>query len=1045
MKPLKLNLSAFGPYADLTEIDFEKFGTTGLFLITGETGAGKTTIFDAISFALYGEVSGENRGEDILRSDFAKPDTETYVKFTFENQGKLYEIKRIPKYARPSKRDKDKLITKNSYAELLLPNGTIITGVKDVTEKITEELGINHKQFKQISMIAQGEFLKLLLANSEDRGKIFRKVFSTHVYEQIQLKLKDMARQEKKNLDDLNSAILQHYEEIICSENYIEKFQNLRQSVYAVDEILNMLESIIGESSAMLEQYNLQSENITKQKDKLIKTITEAKNSNNLILKLEENQELILKLDTKKQDISIKEQKIIMAKKALYNIKPLADKVEDLKKREDEAGKYIVIKNKDIEENKKNKVEVEKNLNKLNLEEDKRERLNLEIRKLEESLPKYIEFENNQKNYRKTTETVKIKKDTLNTMEAEFNEDKKTINFMVKELEKYSEIETEKIKNENIAEKLKNDLKNINNEKNDFSECIVLLSELKGEKEKFIAKENEHKKSKEEYNKMESLFYYEQAGILAEKLNEGEACPVCGSKNHPQKAVKSTEAPDQNSLNIKKKKVEKLNEDLVKLVATCNSLESDLRFKQNKVYENVLELAKVYSKEFEIKELKNYIKIIIEVLEAKNKEAAETVMLSTEKYNKKIKLEKELKQLNSKNEKDLELITKSKEELAKSNSEVAILENEIKHIKLSLEYENEKEATKILKEKNELLEKMKKELLETQNKNQKLTEIINKDESLKKEKILELEKLNLEKTNAETLLLNTLKEYEFADMETYINSLMKEQDIKKHENEIESYKNEYGKIKSNIEQLKEQIGKNEKIDIKKVEEEGEKLKKELQELNEKLNVCSHNLKTNQKAYEKIKTKKNAREVKEKLYGEIKIISDTANGELKGKAKLPFEQYVQRVYFDMVLEEANKRLQRMTENRYYLTRKEEAENNKSISGLEIDAMDNWTGKKRGVKSLSGGESFKASLSLALGLSDVVQNFSGGVKLETMFVDEGFGSLDNESLEKAMEILLALTEGNRLVGIISHVDELKEKIDKKLLIKRDKQGSNVEIII
>ena len=274
---------------------------------------------------------------------------------------------------------------------------------------------------------------------------------------------------------------------------------------------------------------------------------------------------------------------------------------------------------------------------------------------------------------------------------------------------------------------------------------------------------------------------------------------------------------------------------------------------------------------------------------------------------------------------------------------------------------------------------------------------------------------------------------------------MSEQDIKKHENEIELFKNEYKNINTIIKQLKEQIGKNEKIDIKKIEEEGEKLKKELQELNEKLNGCSHNLITNQKVYEKITTKKDAREAKEKLYGEIKIISDTANGELKGKAKLPFEQYVQRVYFDMVLEEANKRLQKMTENRYYLTRKEEAENNKSISGLEIDAMDNWTGKKRGVKSLSGGESFKASLSLALGLSDVVQNFSGGVKLETMFVDEGFGSLDNESLEKAMEILLALTEGNRLVGIISHVDELKEKIDKKILIKRDKQGSNVEIIV
>jgi len=283
----------------------------------------------------------------------------------------------------------------------------------------------------------------------------------------------------------------------------------------------------------------------------------------------------------------------------------------------------------------------------------------------------------------------------------------------------------------------------------------------------------------------------------------------------------------------------------------------------------------------------------------------------------------------------------------------------------------------------------------------------------------------------------------FANLNDYKNAILSADDINRIEAEISQYQEAVTKVNQVVENLKDQINSSIEVDIAALEDDQNELKQQQAKRQDELENIGHIIQNNEGILEALKTKQQERAQTEWAYGEMKMLSDTANGDLRGKQKLPFEQYVQGVYFDMVLLEANKRFGTMTDNRYILVRKDGGANNQSKSGLEIDVEDKWTLKRRSVKSLSGGESFKASLALALGLSDIVQNFAGGVQLDTMFIDEGFGSLDSESLEKAMEILAGLTEGSRLVGIISHLDELKEKIDKKIVISRDPQGSGVRL--
>jgi exonuclease SbcC len=402
--------------------------------------------------------------------------------------------------------------------------------------------------------------------------------------------------------------------------------------------------------------------------------------------------------------------------------------------------------------------------------------------------------------------------------------------------------------------------------------------------------------------------------------------------------------------------------------------------------------------------------------------------------------EKDLMLLENKINSSDEALLKMRDDRSQIEVGLAALQAEIVSLKDKLQFADKKQAEEEMQGKNEILNELKALLQRAQREYQEVCDQINEAVTLKLSNQEQLEKISQEEEKAKKVLMQALEQYRFIDTEAYIMALLSDQEIKKREDEIESFMQAVQATETKISQLEKQINGRGKEDISALENDKKELVNRSNSLQLEQENIEHGIKNNQGILKSLKSKGKQRDQVEKIYQDIKPLSDTANGELSGKQKVAFEQYVQGVYFDMVLQEANKRFGIMSGNRYSLVRNEGGVDKRSKSGLEIDVKDRHTAKTRSVKSLSGGESFKASLSLALGLSDVVQNFSGGVQVDTMFIDEGFGTLDSESLETAMDILAELTEGDRLVGIISHLEELKNRIDKKIIISRDPQGSS-----
>jgi exonuclease SbcC len=402
--------------------------------------------------------------------------------------------------------------------------------------------------------------------------------------------------------------------------------------------------------------------------------------------------------------------------------------------------------------------------------------------------------------------------------------------------------------------------------------------------------------------------------------------------------------------------------------------------------------------------------------------------------------EKDLMLLENKINSSDEALLKMRDDRSQIEVGLAALQAEIVSLKDKLQFADKKQAEEEMQGKNEILNELKALLQRAQREYQEVCDQINEAVTLKLSNQEQLEKISQEEEKAKKVLMQALEQYRFIDTEAYIMALLSDQEIKKREDEIESFMQAVQATETKISQLEKQINGRGKEDISALENDKKELVNRSNSLQLEQENIEHGIKNNQGILKSLKGKGKQRDQVEKIYQDIKPLSDTANGELSGKQKVAFEQYVQGVYFDMVLQEANKRFGIMSGNRYSLVRNEGGVDKRSKSGLEIDVKDRHTAKTRSVKSLSGGESFKASLSLALGLSDVVQNFSGGVQVDTMFIDEGFGTLDSESLETAMDILAELTEGDRLVGIISHLEELKSRIDKKIIISRDPQGSS-----
>jgi len=918
MRIQKLTLSAFGPYAGKTEIDMSAFSEGGLYLITGDTGAGKTTIFDAIAFALYGEASGKLREPSMLRCRYAQEDVPTFVELEFSYKGVPYKINRNPEYTRKSKR-KDKSVLEKSDAYIITPKKTI-TGARNVTTEVENITGLSREQFSQTAMIPQGEFLKLLLASTDERSEILRKVFSTEIFIQLQEKIKSDYNLAKNENNLLHEKLNDTYSQIKPAEGTVFESTLKDAGPYSnVSEILFMLDEQIKNEAFEI--------------DETLKNTSEYEKSINLLsVKLSKAQTAektrleIVSLEKSEKDntrllLSCTEE---YEKAELYKdtIKQLSDETALLKSK---AGSFSAI-----DEKSKTVALAKKECDKLK---------NL-----------LISAEASEKETVKQIEAEKLKKSEHDACVLEL-----------------SRCETEQAK-------LSSALDAVNGILNDIKICKDTRLEHEKLKAEYVAAKNESEKQLENYEFKRRLFLDCQAGLIAQELKENAPCPVCGSLNHPKPAKLLENAPSREEIELLKKQYNLADKNTTQLSQKAGEKSGRLNVLIDKIQ---ADFKKLYPDETE-----NNDEILISkkmYLETLLKEEDKKHISLSEKINANKAAEKNIADLENKN---TDIIAKIKELSEKSASKEAFAagaEKQVEEEKIKIGFSSLNEINEVINEK-----KCKKAALE------------------------------------ETI-------------DTALKSMNSAQ------NALNICRTQIKTLKSQIENIHAENENIENITL-----EIEKLKDEKKSLDDKSRHLIINAQLNKDAYKKISGLKEKTEASDKKLSWLKPLNDTANGISQGKEKIKLETYVQAAYFEQILYNANLRFISMTNGRYELRRRKTADNLKSSSGLDIDVFDHYSDTSRNVKTLSGGESFMASLSLALGLSDKIQATLGGIKIESMFVDEGFGNLDDETLDSAINALMSVSDGRLSVGIISHVSELKNRIDRQLYVKKARNTSTVEII-
>lgn len=1040
MRPIKLTISAFGPYASKQVIDFEELKGRNIFVISGKTGAGKTTIFDAISYALYGEASGESRETDSLRSHFADDNTETYVELEFELRGEKYTVNRVPKQKKKKARGEG-YTEKSADATLTLPDGKVITKVKNVTDKIIEILGITREQFKQIVMLAQGEFKKLLLADSVEREGIFRKIFNTYDFEKIQAELKDKAanlsknRTKSKHEMEINLKNIKGEHDIVIDE-YVD-FPLVIEKLKDLLERDNNIYKTLNEEGKEVDN-NLQVKN---QEKAIIET------NNNLLKEKEIITKALEELLSKEDEYKNKSKTIIDGKNA-KEVKYIEDKLIETTKKLTKREEDYNLSLKNIDSLKLKQEEANKLLQIEESKECDREKLSVEINNLNKLEEKIIELDSLNNKVMHLKQSAENSKLQIINNKKETEELKKSKEEKELQLKDIATLETKKVE-------LESDIKAKNKTLDEVRELFKVIRsfqntyiEHNNKAKEYKEFEVEYKKVKENYEKMDDLYKKEQAGILASKLQENEPCPVCGSTNHPNKATikENLKIPTKEELKVAKENLDKLEKENLEKINNLTTLNSNKTTYLEQVNNHLsmlsatLNIDKTFNSETAkvVKNLGTELKSVIDKLK-------DELLKVIDKISLKEKIEKELNLITTTiNEREHSLI---KLEECEKNYTTELTQN----ITKIDEYKKEiPENITDLKTLNNLIEVKTKELNISKEKlaklrleNENLAKKLEGENSTSKEINKSIEELKLEIANNKANFNEAIKEQGFDNIQTYEDAKLQISMVESLEKEVENYNSELKLTKAKQEDI---INKTKDIvfmDITTIDEEIRSIqnnKKELESKLRELHAIIVGNKTILKNVENLNIEFKEIEEEYKVLGEL---ADLANG--KKAPYISFERYILASYFEDIIEAANIRLEKMTGDRFSLIRKTSKSKGAGQKGLELEIYDNYTDSSRDVSSLSGGESFKASLSLALGLSDIVQSNAGGVSLDTMFVDEGFGTLDPQSLDNAIDSLLELQRGGRLVGIISHVEELKERIDAKLEVTSTSKGSKVEFNI
>lgn len=1040
MRPIKLTISAFGPYASKQVIDFEELKGRNIFVISGKTGAGKTTIFDAISYALYGEASGESRETDSLRSHFADDNTETYVELEFELRGEKYTVNRVPKQKKKKARGEG-YTEKSADATLTLPDGKVITKVKNVTDKIIEILGITREQFKQIVMLAQGEFKKLLLADSVEREGIFRKIFNTYDFEKIQAELKDKAanlsknRTKSKHEMEINLKNIKGEHDIVIDE-YVD-FPLVIEKLKDLLERDNNIYKTLNEEGKEVDN-NLQVKN---QEKAIIET------NNNLLKEKEIITKALEELLSKEDEYKNKSKTIIDGKNA-KEVKYIEDKLIETTKKLTKREEDYNLSLKNIDSLKLKQEEANKLLQIEESKECDREKLSVEINNLNKLEEKIIELDSLNNKVMHLKQSAENSKLQIINNKKETEELKKSKEEKELQLKDIATLETKKVE-------LESDIKAKNKTLDEVRELFKVIRsfqntyiEHNNKAKEYKEFEVEYKKVKENYEKMDDLYQKEQAGILASKLQENEPCPVCGSTNHPNKATikENLKIPTKEELKVAKENLDKLEKENLEKINNLTTLNSNKTTYLEQVNNHLsmlsatLNIDKTFNSETAkvVKNLGTELKSVIDKLK-------DELLKVIDKISLKEKIEKELNLITTTiNEREHSLI---KLEECEKNYTTELTQNITKIDEYKKEIPENitdfKTLNNLIEVKTKELNISKEKLAKLRLENENLAKKLEGENSTSKEINKSIEELKLEIANNKANFNEAIKEQGFDNIQTYEDAKLQISMVESLEKEVENYNSELKLTKAKQEDI---INKTKDIvfmDITTIDEEIRSIqnnKKELESKLRELHAIIVGNKTILKNVENLNIEFKEIEEEYKVLGEL---ADLANG--KKAPYISFERYILASYFEDIIEAANIRLEKMTGDRFSLIRKTSKSKGAGQKGLELEIYDNYTDSSRDVSSLSGGESFKASLSLALGLSDIVQSNAGGVSLDTMFVDEGFGTLDPQSLDNAIDSLLELQRGGRLVGIISHVEELKERIDAKLEVTSTSKGSKVEFNI
>lgn len=1065
MKPLKLTLSAFSSYAGVTEIDFEK-ADHGLFLITGDTGAGKTTIFDAISFALYGETSSDSRDGTMMRSQYAKEGEETWVELAFLDRGKVYRIRRSPAYQRISKRknrDGERTVTTvQAKAALVLPDGSEFPGrIGDVNEKIREIVGVDRNQFSQIAMIAQGEYMRLLHASSKDRKEIFSRIFNTGIYRTIQQKLKELDNGLFIRLKDNENLYRHELSQVsvpISRPDLRERWVEISDKPETKEEeILALLEEIAAESSRQALESGVEQEKYVRELAVLAQKLELVKEQNRRLNDYDAARKILVGLEEKIPGYEEKSARLERAERA----RPLEPV---LKAREsDEAElkmatgrvKELVRELKEI----KKPLEEAVRLRQESQEElsNRRPALEVSIGRLKEAMPSYDILDEK----RRKLQILKAEAEKLTRWQQESEHRVAGLELTRKALTLEEEslsmtpINLEKIsKREGLLENRLKELRQLE-AKLGILETLTTASLQK--KKEVLAAQRRYNGAEEDYGRKNSLFIAVQAGIMAKGLMEGDPCPVCGSLHHPSKAVIKREDVTEQQVNEAREKREEADrayreaaagsqECLIRLEEQERQVteqESGL-FKESGAPQPEADGATGQNPSPELKQEERKKRVLLEM---------ETCLsLAKETAVKKRELERLVTLLEENRRKQLENRQEKEEEeqklgLLRPKSQDAVIhyrqaQTGMEQLKKSLKWDSREEA---LRELNRL--KKEKEALEQRAGNAAGRAVDLENRYLQNITYLSSEKEKRDNLKKKAILgrenwARALLTGSFGSEEDFRRAVLEEKERKRLADEIGKFQSELLKSRTIYQQCEKEAQGQTKVEEEEIRKAIELLTQEKQSSANRAGQLSVVKVRNEGAYQNLQT----------LFGERKKLKDekqqmetlytTADGKVTGAARIDFQTYIQRQYFKQMIYEANKRLSVMTENQLMLQCREmEMLGMRGEVGLDLDVYSMSTDRLRDVKTLSGGESFMAALSMALGMADVIQKTAGKVGIDAMFVDEGFGSLDEASRMKAIRILKELAGDRRLVGIISHVTELKEQIGRKLLVSKNEKGSSV----